>query len=150
MVDLLIKNGDLIDGTGAGAVKLDIAISDGKIVEMAPSLDLKSDEVIDASGLVVCPGFVDIHSHTDATITTNPKAESKIRQGVTTEVVGNCGMSAAPVTSAFLSDVKDHLNNFSIADSNIQLDRSGTGAIYQVTIFYQKINHFKSHIWLVM
>lgn len=109
MVDLLIKNGDLIDGTGAGAVKLDIAISDGKIVEMAPSLDLKSDEVIDASGLVVCPGFVDIHSHTDATITTNPKAESKIRQGVTTEVVGNCGMSAAPVTSAFLSDVKDHL-----------------------------------------
>ena len=109
MVDLLIKNGKLVDGTGAPAVMMDIAVSDGKIVEMAASLDLESDQVIDATGLVVCPGFIDIHSHTDATIIINSRAESKIRQGVTTEVVGNCGMSAAPLTKKFLPDLKDHL-----------------------------------------
>ncbi|VAW17031.1 N-acyl-D-amino-acid deacylase [hydrothermal vent metagenome] len=109
MVDLLIKNGRVIDGSGAGAVKLDVAVNDGKIVEMAPSLELDANRVIDASGFVVCPGFVDIHSHSDATITVNPRAESKIRQGVTTEVVGNCGMSAAPLTKEFMADLKDHL-----------------------------------------
>lgn len=109
MIDLLIKNGQVIDGTGTPAVKMDIAINDGKIVDIAPVLDLDSDKIIDATGLVVCPGFVDIHSHTDATIIVNPRAESKIRQGVTTEVVGNCGMSAAPLTTKFMSDLKDHL-----------------------------------------
>ncbi len=109
MVDLLIKNGQLVDGTGAPAVKMDVAISDGRIVQVGPSLDLDSDRTIDASGLVVCPGFIDIHSHTDATIILNPRAESKIRQGVTTEVVGNCGMSAAPLTKEFMADLKDHL-----------------------------------------
>lgn len=109
MVDLLIKNGQVIDGTGTPAVKMDVAVNDGKIVDIAPVLEMDSNKIIDASGLVVCPGFVDIHSHTDATIIVNSRAESKIRQGVTTEVVGNCGMSAAPLTTKFMSDLKDHL-----------------------------------------
>jgi len=99
MVDLLIKNGQLVDGTGASSVKMDVAISDGKIVEIAPLLVLDSDKIIDASGLVVCPGFVDIHSHTDATIIVNPRAESKIRQGVTTEVVGNLWHERRPANN---------------------------------------------------
>ena len=79
MVDLLIMNGLMVDGTGAPSVKMDIAVSDGKIVEIAAGIDAKADNVIDASGLVVSPGFVDIHSHTDATIIVNSRAESKIR-----------------------------------------------------------------------
>ncbi len=103
MCDLLIKNGHVIDGSGSPAYLSDIAIKKGKIKRMGTLLDINCDQVIDASNQIVCPGFIDIHSHTDATIMINPKAESKIRQGITTEIVGNCGMSAAPLTTAFLS-----------------------------------------------
>ncbi len=109
MCDLFIKNGNVIDGSGSPAYISDIAIKNGKIERIGTSLDINCAKVIDASNQIVCPGFIDIHSHTDATILINPKAESKIRQGITTEIVGNCGMSAAPVTTAFLSEVKDHL-----------------------------------------
>ncbi|HIK58749.1 MAG TPA: D-aminoacylase [Nitrospinaceae bacterium] len=109
MVDLLIKNGRVLDGSGAPAFKADLAIKNGKIERIESSLDLESDKVIDATGQIVCPGFIDIHSHSDTTIMINSRAESKIRQGVTTEVVGNCGMSVAPLTKELLSEVKDHL-----------------------------------------
>lgn len=109
MIDLLIKNGRIVDGTGAAACAGDVAIQGGMIVKIAPEITEDAKEVFDAAGEVVCPGFIDIHSHTDATITLNPRAESKIRQGVTTEVVGNCGMSVAPLTPAYLTEVKDHL-----------------------------------------
>jgi N-acyl-D-amino-acid deacylase len=110
MCDLLIKNGNVIDGSGSPAYLSDIAVKNGEIERIGTSLDINCDKVIDASNQIVCPGFIDIHSHTDATIMINPKAESKIRQGITTEIVGNCGMSAAPLTTAFLSEVKDHLS----------------------------------------
>ena len=109
MIDLLIKNGTVIDGSGDKAFISDIAVKKGLIVKIEPSLEIECDKVFDASGKVVCPGFIDIHSHTDATIMINTKAESKIRQGITTEIVGNCGMSAAPLTTEFMSDIKDHL-----------------------------------------
>jgi len=109
MCDLLIKNGHVVDGSGSPAYMSDISIKNGKIDRIGTLLDINCDKVIDASNQIVCPGFIDIHSHTDATITINPKAESKIRQGITTEIVGNCGMSAAPLTTAFLSEVRDHL-----------------------------------------
>jgi N-acyl-D-amino-acid deacylase len=109
MADLLIKNGTVIDGSGAPSFKSDIVVKDGMIERIEPSLNVTCKKELDASGKVVCPGFIDIHSHTDATILINPKAESKIRQGITTEIVGNCGMSAAPITSEYLPEVKDHL-----------------------------------------
>ena len=109
MVDLLIQNGTIVDGTGSSAFTSDVALKDGKIIKIAPSLEIDCDQVLDATGKVVCPGFIDIHSHTDATILINTKAESKIRQGITTEIVGNCGMSAAPITAEFLQESKDHL-----------------------------------------
>jgi len=109
MCDLLIKNGHVIDGSGSPAFKSDIAIKNGKIERIEPSLNLDCDQVIDATGHIVSPGFIDIHSHSDTTIMINSRAESKIRQGITTEVVGNCGMSAAPLSTTFMTEVKEHL-----------------------------------------
>lgn len=91
----VIKNGFVIDGSGNPWFRADIGIKDGRIVKVG---NIKEGwiEVIDAQGLFVCPGFIDMHTHSDFTLLVNPKAESKVRQGVTTEVVGNCGGSAAP------------------------------------------------------
>lgn len=110
MCDLLIKNGTIIDGSGSPGFYADILVNHGKIESIGPSLKVDCHNVLDASNKMVCPGFIDIHSHTDATILINSKAESKIRQGITTEVVGNCGMSAAPLTSGFLAEARDHLS----------------------------------------
>ncbi len=95
---LLIKNGTVIDGSGAARGKADVAIAGDRIVAVAPQLAGNADRVIDATALVVAPGFIDIHSHSDFFYEQCPSAESKIRQGVTTEVVGMCSFSPAPCT----------------------------------------------------
>ena len=95
---LLIKNGTVIDGSGAARGKADVAIAGDRIVAIAPQLPDHADRVIDATNLVVAPGFIDIHSHSDFFYEQCPSAESKIRQGVTTEVVGMCSFSPAPCT----------------------------------------------------
>lgn len=98
--DLLIVNATLVDGTGAPgrpaavAVRDDTIVAVGDAVEALPPGD--TGRVIDGSGLVLAPGFVDMHSHSDRTLLADPSAQSKIRQGVTTEVIGNCGMSPTP------------------------------------------------------
>jgi N-acyl-D-amino-acid deacylase len=101
--DLVIHDGFVVDGTGRPVFRADLGIKDGRIVELGPINPDESVRRIDASGLMVAPGFIDIHSHSDITLIANPRAESKVRQGVTTEVVGNCGGSAAP----FLGLAKD-------------------------------------------
>lgn len=93
MVDILIKNGMIVDGTGAPWEIGDVAIKDGLIYNIAPTLNLTASIVIDAKGRIVCPGFIDIHSHSDFSILIDPRAESKVRQGITTDVSGNCGIS---------------------------------------------------------
>ena len=98
-LDILIKNGNIIDGTGKIEYPADIGIRDGKIVAIENYGILRDDsaaQVIDAKSLKVSPGFIDIHSHTDTGLFINPNAESKIRQGVTTEVSGQDGSSVAP------------------------------------------------------
>ncbi|MBE0538231.1 MAG: D-aminoacylase [Ignavibacterium sp.] len=98
-LDLLIKNGSIIDGTGKSEFPADIGIRDGKIVAIENYGIIKDDnslKIIDAKYLKVTPGFIDIHSHTDTGLFINPNAESKIRQGVTTEVAGQDGSSVAP------------------------------------------------------
>ncbi len=97
MEDLLIRGGQVIDGTGTAARRADVAIKDGRITAVGDCGDLDAQQEIDASGQIVAPGFIDIHTHSDFTLPLNPLAESKIRQGVTTEVVGNRGYSTAPV-----------------------------------------------------
>jgi N-acyl-D-amino-acid deacylase len=95
--DLVILNGNLIDGSGKKEFAGDIGIKDGVIKEIGKLKDAGAALKIDASGLKVTPGFIDIHSHTDTDLLINPKAESKIRQGVTTEIAGQDGSSWAPV-----------------------------------------------------
>lgn len=95
-LDVLIKNGYVIDGTGAPWFKADVGIMDGRIAEIG-TISESGGRIIDAKGLVVCPGFIDIHSHSDWTFLFNPKADSKVRQGVTTELNGTCGMSGGPI-----------------------------------------------------
>lgn len=95
MLDLLIRNGFVIDGTGRPGVAADVGIRDGRIVALG-RIDEQAARVLDADGCVVSPGFIDIHSHTDELILANPRCASKSTQGVTLEVSGNCGDSSAP------------------------------------------------------
>jgi len=96
-LDIVIKNGSIIDGNGKKEFIADIGIKDGRIVIIGKINDGNAKKIIDAKGLKVAPGFIDIHSHTDADLIINPKAESKIRQGVTTEITGQDGFSWGPL-----------------------------------------------------
>ena len=93
----LFKNATIVDGSGAPAFAADVAVGSDRITQVGQVAGPAGD-VIDASGLVLAPGFIDIHSHTDATIFENPSAESKLLQGVTLEVTGNCGLGCFPVS----------------------------------------------------
>jgi len=107
MDDLLIRGGHVIDGGGGPGREADVVVRAGRIAAVGPRASGAAHRVIDAHGQVVAPGFIDIHTHSDFTLPLNPRAESKIRQGVTLEVVGNCGFSAAPArpgTSAMLRE----------------------------------------------
>ena len=107
---LLIKNGTVMDGSGAAPFKADVAVAGDRIVAVAPELPDNAERIIDATNLVVAPGFIDIHSHSDFFYEQCPSAESKIRQGVTTEVVGMCSFSPAPVTADSRHQVETSAN----------------------------------------
>jgi N-acyl-D-amino-acid deacylase len=97
--DLLIKNGFIIDGTGNPGFYGDLAVGEGKIIEISTKIECEAERVIDALGLTVCPGFIDPHVHAELTVLTNGKFEEFLRQGVTTTVNGNCGHSVTPYSS---------------------------------------------------
>src|SRR6266542_5534301 len=105
MLDVALRGGTLVDGTGAPPRRADLGVQNGRIVAIGTLDPSDAAAVIDVSGLVVAPGFIDIHSHSDATLLVDPRARSSVAQGVTTEVVGNCGHAPAPLASA--SDVPD-------------------------------------------
>ncbi len=92
----MIRGGTVLDGTGAARTRADVAVKDGRILALGELGRAEADTVLDATGLVVAPGFIDMHSHSDLSLLINPRAESKLRQGVTTEVIGQCGFSPAP------------------------------------------------------
>ena len=98
--DILIKNGMVIDGTGAVRREADVGINGDRITAVGNLADAEAGRVIDATGLIVAPGFIDMHSHSDRSLLDDPGGESKVHQGVTTEVVGNCGFSPFPVGPA--------------------------------------------------
>jgi len=95
--NIIIKNGRIIDGTGNPWYSGEIGIKDGKIAKISPKIENDAKKVIDASGLMVCPGFIDIHSHTDFILPASRGQESTLYQGVTTAVVGMCGEGMAPI-----------------------------------------------------
>jgi len=99
MHDLVIKNGTIVDGTGSAARHGDLAIDDGVITEIGADVG-ESSRTIDASGHIVSPGFVDVHTHMDAQIAWDPRGECSCFHGVTTAVMGNCGFTLAPVHDA--------------------------------------------------
>jgi len=108
--DILIRGGTLIDGSGKPGERGDLALSDGRIAAIGRSLSGDAGKIIDAEGLAVAPGFIDIKTHSDFTLPINPKAESKVRQGVTTEIIGHCGFSVAPVLPGKTQLLADYLS----------------------------------------
>ncbi|HHT9111283.1 MAG TPA: N-acyl-D-amino-acid deacylase family protein [Candidatus Brocadiaceae bacterium] len=100
--DLIIKNGMLIDGTGMPGRYVDIGIRDDKIVFLDKNIPVYTCPTIDAGGMIVAPGFVDIHSHSDFLWLVRPESDSKVLDGVTTEICGNCGLSAFPLRGKVL------------------------------------------------
>ena len=109
MDDLLIRGGHVLDGTGGPGREADVAVRDGRIAAIEPHSSRPARRTISAQGQVVAPGFIDIHTHSDFTLPLNPRAESKVRQGVTTEVVGNCGFSVAPALPGRADVLREYL-----------------------------------------
>ncbi len=116
--DLLIANATVYDGNGAPGERGTLAVQDGRIAEVGAHVTGDAREVIDARGRVLCPGFIDVHSHSDFTILVNGGADSKTRQGVTTEVIGNCGYAAAPLHEP----CRTHIQHSWAAEPALQLD----------------------------
>ena len=109
MVDLVIEGGRIVDGTGKASYTGDIAVSDGKILEVGV-IHGGAERRIDARGLVVAPGFIDSHSHSDLMLIAEPEAKQKIMQGVTTEIVGQDGLGEAPIKEKDIENWRSYLS----------------------------------------
>jgi N-acyl-D-amino-acid deacylase len=110
--ELLFVGGLVFDGSGDPARVSDVRVARGTILEVGPGLTRRGATTIDLSNRYLAPGFVDVHSHSDLTVLAQPGLESKITQGVTTEVVGNCGSSPFPVSAAHLGELRTYLDSF--------------------------------------
>jgi len=104
--DIVIENGLLVDGTGAAGRRADVGISEARIAAIGDLAAAPAGRRLDATGSVVAPGFVDIHTHSELPLLADGRAESTIRQGVTTQVTGNCGLTPAPVRDAVREQIK--------------------------------------------
>ncbi len=109
MLDICIRNGSVLDGSGTPAVKTDVGVSDGKIVSMGDLRDIPAIRDIDASGMTVCPGFLDLHRHADAALFRPGFGDTDLMQGVTTVGNGNCGMSVVPCFGPHASEIAAYL-----------------------------------------
>jgi N-acyl-D-aspartate/D-glutamate deacylase len=109
MDDLLICDGDVIDGTGAPARRADVVVRGGRIVAIEAGYPGQARRIIRAKGYVVAPGFIDVKTHSDLTLPIYPRAESRVHQGITTELVGSCGFTGAPIPAGRLPVVADYL-----------------------------------------
>ncbi len=133
--DLIIINGMLVDGTGNAGRAADIGLKNDKIAYIGNIINHHDSDVIDAAGYIVAPGFIDIHSHSDFFWLVSPESESKIYDGVTTEICGNCGISAFPLNSQLLESKKKGFSKFGL-DINWQTAED----------FYTRANDAKSSI----
>jgi len=122
MFDIVIKNGKMVDGTGNPWFKADLGIENEKIATVGRLDRSESGRTIEAEGLVVCPGFIDMHSHSDVSVFFNPSLDSAVRQGITTLVTGNCGMSLAPVNSSRKDLLMKYLSPFLPPGGQLRID----------------------------
>jgi N-acyl-D-aspartate/D-glutamate deacylase len=111
--DTLIRKASVLDGTGSAGELLDVALSNGRICAVGPDLEYKPSTLVDADGMVLSPGFIDVHTHDDISVIRNRAMLPKLSQGVTTVIVGNCGISAAPV--ALTGELPDPMNLLGVA-----------------------------------
>jgi N-acyl-D-amino-acid deacylase len=132
VTELLLRGGTVVDGTGSPARRADVGVRDGRIVRVAK--DLRSTgRTVDVRGLVVAPGFIDIHSHSDEAMFVSPALESALHQGVTTVVCGNCGGASAPVLGLAASELERDLARYevertwtSFGEYAVEVERNGT------------------------
>ncbi len=110
MIDILIKGATIIDGSGNPAYKGDVAIQNNKIVKIG-EVNEPSKKTIDAQGLVLSPGFIDVHGHSDMFAFVDPDRSSKLCQGITTEICGQCGLGPAPVGSEYISQYTSYFRS---------------------------------------
>ena len=132
MLDVLIKNAKVVDGSGAPWVRADVGIEGGKIAAIGNLERAAAAQTIDATNKIVAPGFIDCHSHSDWSLLANRGADSTLMQGVTTEVVGNCGMSYAPVSA---------LNRARVVTD---VARTSPGAAVAWTTFGEYLDHVRT------
>jgi N-acyl-D-amino-acid deacylase len=111
--DWVLSNGRIVDGCGNPWFYGDVAIQEGRIARIAPPGTLAGKRVLDVASRTVAPGFVDIHTHSDLSIMVDRRAESAVRQGVTTHLVGNCGMSPAPVDDGHRAEIRHYWGRIS-------------------------------------
>ena len=132
---LIFKGGTLIDGSGSDGYIADILIRTGKIEAIGNFSSSDAYRIVNIEGLVITPGFIDIHSHTDLSLFINPRAESKIRQGVTTEITGQDGSSIAPLTDDMSSSMNKlhkekydvHITSNSMEEALSAIEKNGLG-----------------------
>jgi len=137
------------NGSGAPGVVVDVAMSGDRIAAVSSDISTrKAEMVLDARGLAVAPGFIDPHTHTDVHLIVNPKAESKVRQGVTTEIGGNCGSSGFPLNDRMYEESKCDCERHSRCDGwgayrgDGREDSEKDGVIYRVV----KLNKRRSRV----
>lgn len=108
MTDIRIRNGRIVDGTGAAWFYGDVAVSGDAITAVGHLSGIDAERIIDAGGRVVCPGFIDPHTHSDFPLFNDPAPDYKLRQGITTEIIGNCGISVAPLEDATRAELEKY------------------------------------------
>jgi len=110
VIDVVLHDGIVLDGTGTAGFRTDVAIAGDAIVRIGQCAELDAALRLDCTGLCVAPGFIDMHGHSDELLFANPLAESKIRQGITTEIGGNCGSSPGPLSDDAWRERRDRLS----------------------------------------
>ena len=122
MLDIKIINGVIIDGSGKDAYKADLGITGDKITKIGDLSNEDAKTVIDAKGNVVAPGFIDMHTHSDMSLVYDRNASSRIRTGVTTDVIGNCGIGVAPVKEENKQLLLDYLGTRIVGSMPVKLE----------------------------
>lgn len=112
MVDLLLRGGTVLDGAGNPGFRADVAVTNGRITRVGRVDDESAARTVDVTGLTVAPGFIDMHSHSDLQVLADPSHDAKVRQGVTLEVLGQDGLSYAPVDDDVLDDLRRQLRGW--------------------------------------